>query len=514
MKRRTWFAGAAATAIGVLVWPGPAASADTSLGGYTADAQAAVVHLEVYEPVIPIPAEPQGDFSLGYTHSQVSSGPSTRATASYLWPGVVIGDGFDQLVNQPGATYPVQANSRFPATTGAPAKNTVQLTDGNGMTTSTDGYDTKAHVAGLGIAGPSTDLLGGLGTGLEKLGGNTSAKPPAPPKVPVPVSGTLASLVTADNMTSTTEVVVGDKSVTTTATAAASSISILHGLLGIDGLSVSTSITSNGTTATSTGKVRIGALTIAGVPLGLGDKGALVGKDKAITLPKLPAGVTAALTQLGVSLDVTPVARKVDGATGTYDAQALVITVNTTTLKEALNGPLNALLTLLGPDVKTQLAPLLLLKPKLVVNIGDVIATTSASPAYVAPPTGGGATGPVAGGADPGTAAGTGGGVVGGTGGFAGGGTGGGFTGGGTTGGGDTTGTAPGGRTPTETAPVAQAGLSLPPLGTVPKVLILGGLVLAAALGWVLQTAGGALLGGAGPCAFGLSKGIPDLRKG
>lgn len=511
MKRRTWLAGAAATAIAVLAWPGPA-SAETSLGGYTADAQAAVVHLELYEPVIPIPSEPQGDFSLGYTHSQVSSGPSTRATASYLWPGVVVGDGFDQITKKPGAKYPVQANSRFPATSDAPEKNTVQLTDGNGMTTSTDGYETKAHVAGLGIAGPDTNLLGGLGRGLGALSGKPSTKAPKTPKdVPVPVSSSLASLVTADNMTSTTDVVVEDKSVTTTATAAASSISILHGLLGIDGLSVTTSITSDGTKAKSTGTVHIGALSIAGVKLGLGDQGALVGKDKPVELPKLPASVTAALTQLGVTITATPVARKVDGATGTYDAQALVITVDTATLKDALNGPLNAIVTLLGPKMKTQLAPLLLLKPKLVINIGDVTATTSASPAYVVP--GGSSNPPPAGGTTPPA---TGGGAIGGTGGYTGGGsTGGGYTGGGSTGGGDTSGTGDtGGGSPTTTTPVAETGLTLPPLGTVPKVLILGGLVLAAALGWVLQTAGGALLGGAGPCAFGLSKGIPDLRKG
>ena len=507
MTRTTWLAGAAATAIAVLAWPGPAASADTTLGGYTADAQAAVVHLELYEPVIPIPAEPQGDFSLGYTHSQVSAGPSTRATASYLWPGSVIGDGFDQVTGRPGTSYPVQANSRFPATSDAPAKNTVQLTDGNGMTTSTDGYDTKAHVAGLGIAGPHTNLLGGLGTGLGKLSGKSSSAP-TPPEVPVPVSGTLASLMTADNMTSSTDVVVGDNSVTTTATAAASSISILHGLLGIDGLSVTTSITSDGTKATSTGTVHIGALSIAGVQLGLGDKGALVGKDKSVQLPKLPANLTSALTQLGVTLDVTPVARTVDGATGTYDAQALVVTIDTATLKDALNGPLTAIVTLLGPQAKTQLAPLLELKPKLVINIGDVAATTSASPAYVAPPVVGGGNTPGTGGVVPGT----GGGSLGGTGGFTGG-SAGGVT-GGTSGGGTTSGTGTGGATSTSTTPVAQTGLSLPPLGTVPKMLILGGLVLAAALGWVLQTAGGTLLGGAGPCAFGLSKGIPDLRKG
>lgn len=512
MRRSTWLAGAAATALGVLAWPGPAASADTSLGGYTADAQASVVHLELYEPVIPIPSEPQGDFSLGYTHSQVSSGPSTRATASYLWPGTVIGDGFDQLTGKPGATYPVQTNSRYPATSDAPAKNAVQITDGNGMETQTDGYHTKAHVAGLGIAGPNTNLLGGLGKGLGSLSGKKT-KTPKSPDVPVPVSGTLAELVTADNMTSTTDVVVADKLVTTTATAAASTISILHGLLDIDGFSVTTAITSDGKKATSTGTVHIGSLSIAGTQLGLGNKGALVGKGQSVKLPKLPASATAALTKLGVTLTVTPVAKKVDGATGTYDAQGLVVTIDTATLKGALNGPLNAIVTLLGPKAATQLAPLLQLQPKLVINIGDISASTSASPAYVAPPPGGGTTPPPTGG---GTTPTTGsGGTVGSTG-FGGGSTGGGgFTGGGTgtgTTGGSTGNTGTSGGTPA--TPVAQAGFTLPPLGTVPKVLVLVGLVIAGAIGWVLQTAGGTLLGGAAPCRFGLSKGVPNLRKG
>jgi hypothetical protein len=43
--------------------------------------------------------------------------------------------------------------------------------------------------------------------------------------------------------------------------------------------------------------------------------------------------------------------------------------------------------------------------------------------------------------------------------------------------------------------------------------MILGALVVAGGIGWVLQTMGGSLLGGAAPCQYGLRKGVPNLRK-
>jgi hypothetical protein len=495
ITRKKWIAGCTVAGLLALAWPGPA-GADSSLGGYTVTSSASVIHVEVFEPVLPLPSNPQGDVSIGYTATNADSGPSTRALASYVWPGAVIGDGFDQLTGKPGSVYPVQVNSRYPATASAPAKNTAQITDGNGMTTSTDGATTSASVTGLGIAGQGVNLLGGLGQGLSQLGGKGKAIKP-PPDVPVPVSSTLAALVTAKGITSTTTVKVADKLVTSTSTAAAADISILHGIIGLSGINVTNTVTSDGTKATVAGSATIGGLTIAGLKVGLGDGGITIGTT-AVKLPELPTSLTGLLKSLGVEISVSPVTKTVSGATGTFEGQALVISIDTGPLKQALNGPLSLLINLLGTSAATNLAPVIQLAPRIVLKLGEANATVSASPPYSG---GGGFNG-----------------------------------GGGSTGGGTGTGGTPGspggvisipnptvgptgpttGPGTTTTGPGSQpqtAAYSLPGLGEVPRFLIIGALILAALIGWLMQAAGGLLLGGGGTCGLGLSTGIPDLRK-
>ena len=64
---------------------GGASAAEDSFSGYSATATAAPVRIEIYEPTIPIPANPQFELELGYTKVEADSG-SSLGRASWLWP--------------------------------------------------------------------------------------------------------------------------------------------------------------------------------------------------------------------------------------------------------------------------------------------------------------------------------------------------------------------------------------------------------------------------------------------
>ena len=506
MRRRT-IALIGLGALVILAWPGPA-SGDTTLGGYSGSAIAEPVHLEIYDPVIPLPSDPQVDIGVGYTRATTDSGPVSRATASYLWPGDVLGDGFSQLVGG-NQSYPIQINSNYPATSTSPAANRAQLTDGNGMSTASDDTTTTANVTGLGIAGPNTDLLGGIGQGLQQLGGQPPSTAAAAPSAPVPVSSTLAGLMTLQNFRSTSTTTLASKTFTASADATASDIALLNGLISIKGLSMTATTASDGTKATNSGHATIGGISIAGQTFSLDDAG-VHGAGSTATLPTLPQAVTDALEQIGISVQLAPVTKTADGASGTFRAQGLVITIDTKPLRTALLNPVTDLLAKVVQQLPSQLSgqllPLLNLAPKFVVTIGDVRTNASASPGYV----GGVPTGPTVPPANPGSGSTGGPGTTGGTGG-----TGGNLGSSGSIGGGSTGATGGGSGSNVIPPSTQQAvGFNLPGLGDVPRAVLLGGLVLAAALGWLLRTAGGFLLGGAGNCRFGLASGVPDLRKG
>ena len=492
-----WLAGGTVAVLAVLLWPGSAVQADTSLGGYEGIAEAAVVHIEIYDPTIPIPATPQGDGSIGYTKSNVDSGPTSRALSSYLWPGVVVGDGFDQLTKQPGSQYPIAVNSRYPATTTAPANNTIQLTDGNGMTTSTDGLNTDAKVTLLGVAGDGTNPLGGIGSGLPQLGGLPPASAsPSPTKsggkssgTPLNIGGGLSALVSAKTVTSESKVTVAEKTVTAEAHAAVANLSLLGGIISLKGLDVQSKVVSDGAKASSTETTTLGSLSLlnGAFPIKLSDDGIDLG------LPAISDTVTGLLKSLGIEIKTLPVTKTTDGATATMANQALQISIDTKPLKAVLDNVLNPILAAIPQAAKDQLAPILSLGPRIVLTIGTTDTSASAAPAYNI---GGG-------GSFPGT------------------------TGGGTTGGDTGTGSNGNGLLPGSTdqpstipsqtvtqPPSQQAASSLPGLGDVPRGLIVGGILLACLIGWAVTRYGGILFGGAANCDYGLATGVPDLRKG
>lgn len=475
-------------------------------GGFTTTATATPLKLEIFEPAIPIPTDPQAEFDFSYTRVLGGSGPATSARASAMWPGAAVGEGlktFGEQLGIPdaitGGGYPVQANAGFPGDTPQQVQEFFP-----GMVGRVDA-GAKRTVAKVSYT--SSDVSDGdTGSGkasspnpLDALSQLLGAK--SGPAAPNPL-GSLSLLIDFDGMTSVSSTDYDGDAVVATATSRIGEIRLLGGLIRLNGVNVVTKVTSTLAAGAKTSQtVDIGGMNVAGQKFSYGPEG-FTAAGKTTAIPGIPISAAALLKQLGVAVEVPKPEITKKGSAGSISAEAVRITLDTKPLRSKLPQlPLDDLVNGIPPLpgqanlLKGLLLSLNTIAPKLVLHLGtaEVSATTISSVDL-----GGGA-----GTSTPDS-----------TGGSAGG-----------SGSADTLGTAGtsgidasppavsvGGdlNTNLATVPVAKG---LPPLGSVPMLLLFGGLALAAGVGWYLRSAGLLLFGAASACSFGLRVGIPDLRK-
>lgn len=507
----------------------PAASADgATLGGFAARSIATPIRVEVWEPVIPIPAEPQAELNVAYTKSISTSGPSGKGRASWLWPGDPVGEGFTTFVQQLHLPpqlgergYPVQVNSEYPSDNESTSDEPLP---GMVMRTSADAATTVAK-AGFSTTG---DLEDG-DEKKQKKDGSGGEEPPGPPGLPglpgapqlpgLPAGaveadedpppnplGALSAVVSADAVNGVSRTTYGTDTVVSSAVTRIQGLDVLDGVITADTVRVLSRTTSTLTSSTNENDVTVEGLAIGGVPFGITDEGVVVSDSKQ-EIPGLPDDAAAALAELGVSFTLPTATKSAQGGTGSQEVRGLQIAIDFSALRSRFDsGPVDGIIAQLPDDLgdlKAALGAVTKGQPNIVIVLGEALTEAATvppidydvpedDPTTDPPPAGGSGTGSTGTSGAGGTGSST------------------------STGSTDSVptdeGTIAGPVESTEVA-VQPTASGLPPLGSVPGALLVGGLVLAAALGWWIQRIGGLVLGGTASCAHGLASGVPDLRK-
>lgn len=364
MRRRTFLAlsGLASSVAAPLLFlaPAPAQAAGTPIGGYTAGVSGTPLSIKVYEPVIPLPAAPQGEADLSYTMVSTSTGPSVRALASSVWPGPAVGDGFGTIAEALGLgedqEYAVKANATYPS---------------------------GDHTATTSI-GPATTMTASATPKVSAATATTGQ--------PFPVSAVMSAGQSSSKSTTT----LGSDRITATSEALAEDIVLAGGLIRIASVRAETTVTSFAESATTAGNTVVTGLTVAGVPFTVDDTG-VHAAGQSLPIPGLPTDVATLLGTYGISMSPPEITKEVQGSDASYFARGLQITVDTKPLRTAINDviPYRALyyqlVGMLPPELQAvvndpRVPSVVDLGPKVVYEIGTVGALTSASPEFLFQP--------------------------------------------------------------------------------------------------------------------------------
>ncbi len=479
--------------------------------------------IELYEPTIPIPAEPQAEMELAYTRIEAETGLA-RGRGSWVWPGDPVGEGFKTLADQLGFPpevgkqgYPFQVNSEHPS---GEAEQQDEPAPGMVMRTSADAERVSAEVGYSpdgetgepkpsdggggdapeppGTPGLPSDQLADFGEAVTGSSGTTAEQDAGTPLLPPE----LAALVDFASYSSTSSADTGSTVVSTESRSVVSDVSLIGGVVVLEGVAAEMLTTSNGTRATAEGTRKLGTMSIAGNEFTVGPDGIEAGGERA-EIPGLPDDPAKALKALGLQLSVAAPQEQSRGDEASGLATGLVVEIDTTQLRSKLRDvPLDDIVGAIPDEtgeLKSVIGAAANLSPRIVLTLGNAGTATDTVQALAIPgvPLDAGQAG-----------AGTG--AAGGA---------------GTSGGAGTTGAAPAGApgAPADAgaAPsadgaltdAAPAGAGLPPLKSIPGLLLVGGIALATAAGSWLRKIGLLALGGAGTCPHGLDSGLPDLRK-
>ncbi len=521
------------------------ASADEGDGppafsGYSTSATSSPVKVEIFEPTIPIPASPQLELMFGYTRIKADSS-TTKGRATFLWPGDPVGEGTKTIVEQAGLPpqlgergYPFQVNSSFPSGAATEKQEpfpgvAMRTTSGDKTAEASIGYSSNCNVAdgessgdsgdgggGGGVPGlpeipglpelPGLDaLLGGLGRQSASVSRSSDRSRTGASAEPCQIPDALAAVIDIGGYISDTASDADKSKVTTTSRAALGDVKLIGGLVTMSGITAKVTSASDGKAGTSKGRADYGTMTIAGQTFAFGPEG-YVAVGQSGPIPGLPDDPAAALAMLGITITVPQPTYKVvdDKAVGTVEG--LIVTIDMKVLAPVLKQiPLREILNAIPfpPEMKQLKSALDAaggLSPKYVIHLGYATSTVDTVQPIEVPdsvPDN-----------DPGgedettdtTEAGQ-------------------TAGGGVSGGGASSGLPP---TDTTAAPTdASAGTldnaeltsGLPPLFSIPGLLMALGIGGALLAGNYVRRIGAMVLGGAGACTHGLASGLPDLRK-
>ncbi len=314
-----WAAPATATA--------PAAAPGSQLAGINADATATGIQVALLTPgLLPLGNSTVGnvvDVSAPYANSTVGTGPTTAGIATPAWPGSALANAgslaetfssnfpvaLAKALNDPvlaRSTYPAQLNVKESGTFAPPGAAQA------GIGTSA----TQSSASGTSANSELTDLVPLGSTPLSAL---TKTLPLA--------KSAGGALIEVGSTTTSSVAHLHAASVSTAAETHVGTITIA-GLIRIAGISSSAATSSNGKVGTRSSDLRVGDVTVAGVPASIGPKGiSLASKNVGGSTGLIPIAntVLSALNVAGISIHTIAPTGHVTGSAATVTSGAVQV---------------------------------------------------------------------------------------------------------------------------------------------------------------------------------------------